>query len=880
MQITSATFFAGPNRHVLRPAMEVMLDLQEHSDASTAAHPRFVEGLLLACPGLSEHYCARGHKGGFVERLHEGTYLGHVVEHVTLECLYLGGERGVYGKTRSAQPRHVMIVFESETEQGALRALSLSIKTVLELWEDPDYPVSDGRFEKFKIELSQYRLGPSTRAIVEAARRRDIPVARLDHANFIRLGQGVQQHRIRAAMTDRTSIVSVEAAQDKNLTAHLVAEAGLPVPRRRVVASFFEAASALDDLGTPVVIKPIDGSHGRGVVMDVISKRDLRRAVESVQMLAADHFIVEQQIAGRAIRLLVVGDQMVAATERMVPEIIGDGQHTVDELVAITNRDPLRGPGHGFPMSWVARDVEATHTLSAQGLDWSSILAPGQLVQVRRTANMSTGAIAKDITAEVSVGLARDAVRAARAVGLDIAGVDVVTPHLDQPLSDASGAVIEVNASPGLRMHLFPSLGMRREVADHLLDYLFGEGTGRIPIAAITGTNGKTTVTRMLAHIGASAGFQVGMATTDGITIGGETIKRGDLTGPWSARLVLNDPTVELAVLETARGGLARGGLGFDDVDVGVITNIGQDHLGQDGVETLKDLIHLKSLVVDVIRSDGKAVLNADDENVRPLSNRCRGAVIYFSTQPGSPYIADHLASGGEAVFIKRGYLYYGCHQKEHRLIGTRALPSSLGGVAKVNVANAAAAAAAALALGFTTRQVALGLSTFPAGGAGVNRGRLEMLLGKDVRVLVDYGHNIPAITQLGEICRSLKPHQIVTVLGLPGDRRDNDIAQSARVVAGFSHRIVIREDADLRGRHPGEMAALIQHAAKEQPHCEVGVVLDESEAVRQAILEAKAGALVLILYERYTEVRHAAEMALQEREAVLTPREDLWVQA
>lgn len=488
---------------------------------------------------------------------------------------------------------------------------------------------------------------------------------------------------------------------------------------------------------------------------------------------------------------------------------------------------------------------------------------------------MSTGASAKDVTADVDPALARDAIRATRAVGLDIAGVDIVTPRLDCSLNDAGGAVIEVNAAPGLRMHLYPDEGTERDVAARIVDHLFPDNDGRIPVAAVTGTNGKTTVTRMLGHIGDRAGFRVGMSTTDGIAIGGESIKNGDLTGPWSARLILNDPTVELAVLETARGGMARGGLGFDDLDVAVVTNIGGDHLGQDGIETLADLIHLKALLVDVVRPGGKAVLNADDPNVLGLQDRCRGQVVLFSTASDNPAIDAHLDAGGDAVYVKSGYLYYGSAHQRTRLIGTRVLPASLGGVAAINVANAAAAAAGALALGLSPRQVADGLKTFPAGGAGLNRGRLEMLQGGDVRVLVDYGHNVPAITALGAICRRLKPEGIITVLGLPGDRRDDDIRAAAEVVATFSQRVIIREDADLRGREPGEVAGLLQSgvlASRVLSQDAVRVILDEAEAVREAILTAPPGTLVLILYERYRCVREVAETALKLRAADAEP--------
>ena len=867
MDIVDATFFSGPNRHVRRPAMEVLLDLGSYAVVKSNHRMHFIARLESGFPGLSEHHCSRGYRGGFAERLREGTYLGHVVEHVALECLYLGGERGVYGKTREAGETTVLIVFESETESGGVAALQLAIEVVEASWDDRDVDINE-HLAAFRGRLASFRMGPSTRAIVDAARRRDIPVTRLDDQNLVRLGQGVRQRRIMASMTDATGIVGVEAAQDKRLTARLVGDAGIPVPEGRVADSVYAAVQQLSEWGGPLVLKPSDGHHGRGVVMNLSTEADLRAAYLRLCESAIVPPILERQVSGTAYRLLVIGGELVAATERRAPEVIGDGVHSLEELIAQLNKDPRRGPDHGFPMSWVAWDEDAAKTVAEQGWMLGDVVPAGTVVRLRSTANMSTGASARDVTAEVGSALARDAVRAARAVGLDVAGIDIVVPRLDVSLAESGGAVIEVNAAPGLRMHLYPESGAPRPVADKLVEHLFKDHDGRIPVAAVTGTNGKTTVTRMLGHIASRAGRRVGMSTTDGISIAGESIKSGDLTGPWSARLVLNDPTVEMAILETARGGMARGGLGFDDLDVAVVTNIGRDHLGQDNIETLDDLVHLKALLVEVVRPSGKAVLNADDAYVRAMADRCRGEVVLFSTAANNPYVAEHLAQGGKAVYAKRGCLYYGADGRETRLIGTRALPASLGGVAAINVANAAAAAAAGLALGLSPREVAAGLKSFPAGGAGLNRGRLEMMQGDDVRVLVDYGHNVPAITALGDICRRLRSRTIITVLGLPGDRRDDDIRASAEVVAGFSQRIIVREDADRRGRAVGEVAELIKEAVQSAQNVAVEVVLDEGQAVRHAVMNAEPGSLVLVLYERYGVVRDAVEVSLAERES------------
>ncbi len=875
MEILSYRFFSGPNRHTLESSLEVIVDLKELADLSTLDHPRFITRLLEIMPGLDRHHCSRGVPGGFCQRLHEGTYLGHVTEHVGLELLYLAGERGTYGKTREqGSPHIVMIVLETATAQGGLRALEHAMRIVTNLWNQ--VPVDFSEHQKaVRQTVARARLGPSTAAIAASAKARGIPVERLDDQSYVRLGQGVAQHRILGTMTDRTSTLAMDICQDKTWTKQVLHQAGIPVPQGITVTSETDACRAARDYGYPVVVKPQDGQQGEGVAMNLMSHAEVARAFQVAQTIdRSGRVIVEQQVLGVAYRLLVVGDRMVAATLRIPPEIMGDGLHTVEELVQAINEDPDRGRGHDFPKSVVTLDSVALLTLAQQGYEPKTVVPLGTRVWVRQTANMSTGALAIDVTSKVSPDLACDAIRAAHAVGLDVAGVDLVTPSLDSGLSVAGGAIVEINASPGLRMHLYPHEGIAQPVGDHIVSYLFGSGNGRIPVAAVTGTNGKTTVTRMLAHIWSHAGKNVGMTTTDGIHVGDRLIQRGDLTGPWSHRLVLNDPTVEVAVLETARGGIARGGLGFDACDVGIVTNIGRDHLGLEGIDTLEDLVHLKALVVDVVLPTGAAVLNADDPYVLSMAPRCRGRVILFSNRERSQVLNQHLDQGHEAVYVKHGHLVYGHGSRETRLMGCRVLPATLGGAAPMNIANAAAAAAAALGMGLTPREVTEGLLTFPAGGSGLNRGRLELTAYDDLRVLLDYGHNAPAIRALCDVIQRLKAKEIIWVLGLPGDRRDADLKDAVRVVAEHCHRVVIREDHDLRERQPGELAALIEHELRDAGlgTQQIETVLDEAAAVRHAVLTAKPDSLVVALYERYGVVKDALAEAIQARcQAALT---------
>lgn len=864
MKLLSYRYFEGPNIHCLRPVLEAELDLEALARVRTDSVPNLKEALLYRLPGLAGHHCGLGMPGGFVIRLQEGTYLGHVVEHVALELLATAGEEVYYGKTRYRGPSVVVVVFEGESRPGAVLALNEAMRGVEELAADPAWPWPG--WESLRDRLAAHRLGPSTRAMVAAARARGIPSARLDGESLVRLGQGARQVRIRATVTGKTSVLATDLAQDKMATKEVLAAAGLPVPHGRVVRTAADARMAQADWGVPVVVKPVGGCQGNGVRVNLTNPEDVEAAFAEAASTGGS-VLLERHLQGRALRILVVKDRVAAASERIPPTVVGDGVHGVEVLIARLNQDPRRGEGHAFPMSRVVVDAEVLATLRSQGFDLTSVPPVGTAVRLREVSNLSGGGIARDVTELIGPNLCQDAVRAAEALGLDVAGVDVVTPDLARGLQDAGGGVVEVNAAPGIRMHESPAEGTPRAVGAAIVDYLFPSDTqGRIPVTAVTGTNGKTTVARMLARIWSTAGYRTGVATTDGIYIGERRIARGDLTGPWSARLLLNDPSVEAAVLETARGGIVRGGLGFDDCDIAVITNIGSDHLGQDGVQDLDDLVHVKSLVVDVVRQSGAAVLNADDLRVSGLRTRSRGRVAFFSNRDLTAELSRF--EGADVVHVVHGYLVHSRDGVDRRLVAVRSVPASLGGLAAMNVANAAAAAAAGLAAGLHRHVVARALRAFPPGGQGLNQGRLEMLRGPDVNVLIDYAHNAPALTALEALCRGLRPREIVMVLGLPGDRRDEDLAATAKAAARFASRVVVREDADLRGRSPGELAALIRAVLLDEglADADLVTVLDEVEAVRTAIRTAGAGALVVALYERYQVVREAAEQALAER--------------
>lgn len=872
MKILRQNVFDGPNVHSHYPVIEMRLDLEELDGLTTQDVPGFVDRLLRAMPTLREHYCSLGRPGGFAQRLLEGTYFGHVLEHLTLELEALAGMRVIYGKTRYAgAPRLYNVVYEYTAREAGLAAGRLALEILTALAAGEERGVADA-VAQVRETMERCEPGPSTAAIISAARARGIPVMRLNDGSLIQLGYGRRARRLCATLTSETGCIAADIASDKHLTKSLLEQAGLPVPDGDVCASADEAWALTQSLGGSVVVKPLDGNQGKGVSLNLRSQAEVRRAFD-LAARQSRQVLVERHIPGRQFRVLVVGDRVVAVAERLPAHVTGDGRHTVRELVDEANRDPLRGEDHARPLSRIHLDEVSLAYLARHGLSPESVPLMGVVVYLRDSANLSTGGTAADATDEIHPDVAADAVRASRVIGLDVAGVDLVTPDISRPLREAGGAIIEVNAAPGIRMHHFPSRGRARDAAGAIVDRLFPPGTpSRIPVVAVTGTNGKTTVTRLIAHVLAGTGRQVGMTTTDGIYVGDRCIRGGDTTGPRSARTVLQDQTVDAAVLETARGGIIRGGLAFDQCDVAVVTNLTGDHLGQDGVEDLEDLAHVKSLLVETVGQQGFAVLNADDPLVVDMSRRCRGQVVYFSIAQENLVVRRHVAAGGRAVVVRRGSMYLLEGSRAIRLLPVADVPITLGGLAEHNVANAAAAAAAVAALGLGPEAVRPGLRSFGA-TSDQNPGRLNIIVVNDFRVVIDYGHNAAGCEATLRTLRALQPARLTGVVAIPGDRRDEDAIHLGRVVAGLVDACIIKEDADLRGRVPGEVAALllqgVRHAGREHL---AEIILDEAQAVRSAMERAQTGDIVVVFYEKLDRVTAVVEQVARELRARPAP--------
>ncbi|MFT3772043.1 MAG: cyanophycin synthetase [Minicystis sp.] len=866
MKLEETRVYRGPSSYGYRPVIRLTLDLQELEQYPSDKIPGFVDRLLADIPTLDEHGCSYGERGGFIRRLQEGTWFGHIAEHVALELQCLAGTPVTYGKTRGAGREGVYhVIYSYEEEQVGRRAGDLALRYLRSILPAgfaahlaPGVDLKD-ELEQLVRLAERVALGPSTRSLVEEAKRRNIPTLRLNDQSLVQLGWGVHQQRIQATVTSRTRHIAVEIAQDKQLTSSLLERAGLPVPRHERVRSAEEAVEAANDIGYPVVVKPMDLSHGRGVALNLTDEAQVRDAFEKAYDLSS-YVLVERYHKGNDHRVLVIDGNVVAVAERVPGHVVGDGKSTIRALVDRVNADPRRGVGHEKVLTRIEIDHQAERLLALAGHTLDTVLADGEVFMLRSTGNLSTGGTAVDKTDVIHPDNAEIAARAAKVIGLDVAGIDLICEDISKSVREHGGVIVEVNAAPGFRMHVAPTVGTPRNVAAPVIDMLFPNGApARIPTAAITGTNGKTTTSRMVAHILKMSGKRVGLTTTDGIYIDGERILKGDMTGPWSARVVLTDPTVEAAVLETARGGILREGLGWDRCDVGCVLNVSADHLGLSGIETVEDLAFVKRLVVEVVRDGGTSVLNADDPLVTAMAPQAEGRIMYFSRSATNELVRRHVREGGRAAVLEQGVngdmltIYDG--DRHIPVTWTHLIPATFEGKAKFNVENALAAAAIAYSLGATLEHIRQGLRTFTTSFFQAP-GRCNVFDEHPFRVIVDYGHNPAAMEKMVELVQSLRRGRTIGVLQAAGDRRDDDIRKLGRIAARGFDVVVVKEDANRRGRAAGAVANLLREGARdgglEEEH--ILTKLDEHEAVELALGLAQPGDLLVIFADDVTQ--------------------------
>jgi len=866
MRILDRSVYVGPSLYAHFPVIKLELDLGELENWPTAKlGAAFIDGLVAALPGLQEHGCSYREPGGFIRRMREGegTWLGHVLEHVAIELQNVAGEDVTFGKTRSisdARPGVYTVVYEYAQREEGIAAGDLALRLICSLLPEnlrPKDSVPAGwNFAEARDQFIRYAqrraLGPSTASLVRAAEQRNIPWLRLNEQSLVQLGHGKYQQRIQATVTGRTSHIAVELASDKEETNKILASLGLPVPKQELVRTEEAALRAARRLGGPVVTKPYNGNHGRGITIAISKDEDVIAGFKAAQE-HSNSVIVETYLAGDDHRLLVVNGELVAATKRTPGHVVGDGTRSVRELVDIVNSDPRRGVGHEKVLTKLQLDREATVMLEAAGLSFDSVPEKDHVVPLRKTANLSTGGTATDVTDIIHPDNRDMAVRAVRAIGLDVGGVDFLSPNIAESYKSVGGGICEINAAPGFRMHVSPSEGTPRDAAGPVIDMLFPQGApARVPIAAITGTNGKTTTSRMLAHIAKMAGYTPGLTTTDGVYIDGQRTVEGDMTGPVSTRMVLADPNIDIAVLEIARGGLLRAGMGVPEVNVAAVLNVQSDHLGLKGIDTLEQLAEVKRVPIEV--ATDCAVLNADDPHVLKMSAYTEAKVIcYVTMNPSHALVREHVRAGGRACALEAGVngsmitLYdKGSHIP---LMWTHLIPATLEGRALHNVQNAMVAASLAFALGIKLDAIRQGLRTFDTTFFQAP-GRMNVFNEHPFKVLMDYGHNAHAVGVMADLAGRLdvSGRRIVVVAG-PGDRRDEDLVEIAGAVAGkFDHYIVRRDDA-LRGRDGDEVPRIIAKALKEKGVADAAITIipDEQEAIAAALKMGHPGDLLLV---------------------------------
>ncbi|MCA2722474.1 MAG: cyanophycin synthetase [Microcystis sp. M048S1] len=861
MKILRTQTLRGPNYwSIRRDKLIVMrLDLEDLAEKPSNEIPGFYEGLIDVLPSLVEHYCSPGYRGGFFERVRTGTYMGHIIEHIALELQELAGTPVGFGRTRATStPGVYNVVFEYVDEQAGRYAGRAAVRLCQSIVDTGTYPQ-----EELAQDLADLRdlcnnaaLGPSTETIVKEAQARNIPWLLLSARSMVQLGYGVHQKRIQATLSSFSGILAVELACDKEGTKTILKDGGIPVPRGTVIQYLDELSAAIEEVGGfPIVIKPLDGNHGRGISIDVKNQQEAEEAYDIASAASKTRsVIVERYYKGSDHRILVINGKVAAVAERIPAHVVGDGRSTVEELIEITNQDPNRGDGHANVLTKITIDKTALNVLGKQGYELTSILPQGAIAYLRATANLSTGGIAVDRTDEIHPENVWIAQRVAKLIGLDIAGIDVVTDDIRKPLKEVDGVIVEVNAAPGFRMHVAPSRGLPRNIAAPVIDMLFPPGTpSRVPILAITGTNGKTTTSRLISHICRQTGKVVGFTTTDGVYIDDYLVEKGDNTGPYSASMILKDPTVEIAVLETARGGILRSGLAFNQCDVGVVLNVAADHLGIGDIDTIEQMAKVKSVVAEVVSAEGYAVLNADDPLTVSMAEKVKGRVAYFSMSPDNPIIHDHIRRGGMAAIYENGYLSILEGEWTLRIEEAVNIPVTMQGMAPFMIANALAACLATFVQGIDIELIRQGVRTFKPSVAQTP-GRMNLFDLGHHHALIDYAHNPAGYEAVGGFVGNWSGEK-VGVVGGPGDRRDDDLILLGKLSALMFDRIIVKEDNDTRGRRRGEVADLILRGiSQENASLRPEVILDETEALEKALSTVSEGGLVVIFPESVTQ--------------------------
>ena len=850
MKILKIQALRGPNLWSMRRTklIQMRLDLEELEERPTDKIEGFRERIEALLPSLIEHRCSEGCYGGFFQRVDRGTWMGHVIEHIALEIQTLAGMDVGFGRTRETKTSGVYnVVFNYLEEKVGVYAAKASVRIAEALISGKDYDLSED-IQKMKEIREDVRLGPSTGSIVEEAVSRGIPFLRLGRNSLIQLGAGVNQMRFQATITCKTSNIAVDIACNKEQTKKMLNEASIPVAKGDICYDEEDLQETIDDIGYPIVIKPLDGNHGKGASINVTNWDDAVKGLWHAKEYSR-RVIVEKFITGFDFRVLVINNEVVAAAQRVPAHVVGNGKNNIQELIDITNEDPRRGYGHENVLTEITIDKSTERLIKNAGYTLDSVLTENETLYLKSTANLSTGGTSVDVTDLMHPENVFIAERISRVIGLDICGIDIMAPNLTQSLKENGGVILEVNAAPGFRMHLAPSEGLPRNVAAPVIDMLYPPGKpSRIPIISVTGTNGKTTTTRLIAHIVKNNNYKVGFTTSDGIYIQNHMMEKGDTTGPISAEYILKDPNVEFAVLETARGGILRSGLGFKVCDIGVITNIQEDHLGLSDIHDLNDLARVKSVVVESIKKDGWAVLNGEDDHCLEIARSLSCNVALFSLDENCPAIVEHCAEGGIAAIYENGYITIKKGDWKIRVERATHIPLTMNGKAKFMIANVLAATLSAYLYGFKTEGIKLSLATFIP-SAAQTPGRMNIFEFSKFKVLIDFAHNPTSYRGIEDFLGSVDATRKIGIISGVGDRRDEDIKECAVIAARMFDHVIIRQEKHLRGRTEVEIIDLILDGLKEgDPTVTHEVISLEVEAIKHAISLAEEGTYIVAL--------------------------------
>ena len=855
MKIIKIQALRGPNIWSIRrkKLIQMRLDLEEMEQFPTNKIEGFRERIETMFPSLIEHRCSEGCRGGFFSRVERGTWMGHVIEHIALEIQSLAGMETGFGRTRETKtPGTYNVVFSYTEENVGLFAAESSVAIAEALIAGTDYDLN-ADLQKMREIRERVRLGPSTGSIVEEAVSRDIPWIRLGTNSLVQLGYGINQMRFQATITCKTSSIAVDIACNKELTKKMLDMASIPVASGSICVNEDDLAETIKKIGYPIVLKPLDGNHGKGASINVTNWEDAVSGLAFAKEYSK-RIIVEKFITGFDYRILVIDNKLVAAAKRVPAHVVGDGTATIQELITTTNLDPRRGYGHENVLTQIDVDRDTEDLLEKLGYTLATIPKIDEIVFLKSTANLSTGGTSVDVTDMMHPENIFLAERISRVIGLDVCGVDIMAENLTQPLKENGGVILEVNAAPGFRMHLAPSEGLPINVAAPVIDMLYPPGKScRIPIIAVTGTNGKTTTTRLLAHIVKNNGFKVGFTTSDGIYIQNHMMEKGDTTGPLSAEYILKDPTVEFAVLETARGGILRSGLGFSLCDIGVITNIQEDHLGLNDIHTLDDLARVKATVVKSIKKNGWAVLNGDDEHCIKIGQDLNCNVAYFSLSEDNEFIKKLCAEGKTVAVYENGYITLKKGEWKIRIERASHVPLTLGGKAKFMIANVLAATLASYLWGFKTEDISLSLQTFIP-SAAQTPGRMNIFEFKKFKVLIDFAHNASGYAGVEDYLQSVQATKKIGIIAGVGDRRNEDIKECAKIAGRMFDHIIIRQEKHLRGRTEAEINKLLLEGISESGRPVTHEIIPkEVEAIKHAINSAEEGSFITALSDVIT---------------------------